>query len=225
MVASILTFAGAATAQHPNPSEAETNKMRREGTCADPWVSLAVASVNAGTRHAHTSNGTDGECDVSQYNNGQWSSYDQLRRAAEAKQSEMRSFGDYYESYSILGTGKLLAAMARDNKPVVLTLNGSLVGNDGASALPIIAKMVAAGGGNMVAAGGGNLKALLLSSGMVAAGGGNVLPTAGGNLRVADIQKIFSVTTGLPEANIYSLNAVGGKRRVVKMGSRYYRLR
>ena len=219
-------------AQQPNPSQQDTNEWKAKGTCSDPWVSRAVSQVNASVRHAHTSNGSDGECDVTQYNNGQWNSYDQLYKAVDKRRDDLNSMGAFYDSYKSSYFGKALFFLEKSsNKIIAATLVGNdgstLVGNDGASIKSIINNMVAAGGGNMVAAGGGNLVNILKANGAV-------VPTGAGRLSQSQIDSISKAinsgnlisnwTTSVSSPGAYSLKA-GEKSVLVKIGSKYFRVK
>lgn len=240
----VLGFIGIAAqtglAQLPNPSQQDTNEWRSKGTCNDPWVSKAVSQVNASVRLAHTSNGSDGECDVSQYNNGQWGSFDQLWKAVDKRRGEMRAMGVYYDSYKVSGAGKVnflleegnnriiaAALVGNDGASLVAAGGGNLIGNDSAGIKAVINKLVAAGGGNLVAAGGGNLVNILKANGAA-------LPTGGGNLSASQMASIsqaidaaklisnLSISESSPGA--YSLKA-GERSVLVKMGNKYIRVK
>lgn len=236
----VLGFIGIAAqnglAQLPNPSQQDTNEWRNKKICNDPWVSKAVAIVNASVRDAHTSNGTDGECEVAQYNGGQWGSFDQLYKAVDKRRGELNLMRISYRSFRSPTAGNFLFTL-ENNKIAV----AALVGNDGAS-------LVAAGGGNLVAAGGGNLigndsagfKTIMQR--LVAAGGGNILsdvlrnnnalPTGGGNIDAAAIIKAAGdgklisnapITDSSPA--VYKTLAAGEKSVLVKAGNKYYRIK
>lgn len=217
---------------YPNPTQQETNEWRTKGPCSDPWVSKAVSQANASVRLAHSSNGSDGECDVSQYNNGSWSSYDQLRKAVDKRRDELSSMGVYYDSYKISNLGKALLFLENGTSKIIAA---SLVGNDGASLIgndsagikTIINRLVAAGGGNLVAAGGGNLVNLLKANGAV-------VPTNAGNLsssqmdaisRAVDGARLISnLSNSFSSPGAYTLKA-GEKSVLVKLGSSYIRVK
>lgn len=78
-----------ANAQKPNPSAAETQQWRQKGPCSDPWVSKAVTEYKGSVAGA----GNYGDCQTTMYNNGSWSSYDELYRGVQTAQSNMRSAG------------------------------------------------------------------------------------------------------------------------------------
>lgn len=224
------TFSLAQT--YPNPSQQETNEWKSKGTCSDPWVSKAVSNANASVRLAHTSNGSDGECDVTQYNNGQWSSYDQLRKAVDKRKDDLNSMGAFYDSYKSAYFGKALLFLEKSsNKIIAATLVGndgaSLIGNDSAGIKSIVNRLVAAGGGNLVAAGGGNLVNILKANGAV-------VPTNAGNLTATQLESISKAfnsgnlisnwTTSVSSPGAYSLKA-GEKSVLVKIGSKYFRVK
>lgn len=193
-----------------------------QGPCKDPWIGRAVIEASAGTASAQTSTGEDGDCDISKYKNGNWRNYPDLVEGIRERRNQMYRMNREWEAYTfrVGGVGyKSLALMDTiARKPIILSLVGndgaSLIGTDSAGMQPIIAKMVAAGGGNMVAAGGGNLKSLVR---MVAAGGGNISP---------DVIKRSIIAAGVQVSlpPNFSLLSVEDKAKTFKVGSRVYKV-
>lgn len=109
-------------AQQPNPSQQDTNEWKSKGTCSDPWVSRIVSQVNASVRHAHTSNGSDGECDVTQYNNGRWTATDQLYKAVDKRRDDLNSMGAFYDSYKSSYFGKALFFLEKSSNKIIQLL-------------------------------------------------------------------------------------------------------
>jgi hypothetical protein len=221
----LMVSGGATTAiaQGETITQAETDNYRRSGPCSDPWVTAAIIRASSGTAGAQTLNGTDGDCDISRYNNGSWTSFASLVGYVRDARNADYAMGVEYERYDT-GAGKLLALMDRNAQRVIAM---TLVGNDGASvigndagSIANVLRMVAAGGGNMVAAGGGNLKALMASKNLIS-NMGRVLPTAGGNL-------ISNISPDMLSINFEAVSGYGlaaGKARSIKMAGRSMRLK
>lgn len=118
----------------PNPTQQQVNDWRKIGPCNDPWVSMAVSDSSSNSK-VHTTNGADAECDISQYNNGQWNSYDQLRKAVNKRREDMKSVNLRFDSI-LYGSTKLVVLLDKDNKILaagsILSHNGgTLVGKIG----------------------------------------------------------------------------------------------
>lgn len=81
-----------------------------------------------------TTNGSDGECDVSQYNNGRWNSYAELVQAMNRARSDMNSRGISWEGYKI-GSNKALFLVDTSGKilfgSLVASGGGNVISNDG----------------------------------------------------------------------------------------------
>ncbi len=203
------------SAQASNPTEAQTDYSRKYGKCNDPWVSMAVYN---GVSDAQTSNGSDGECDITQYSNGQWgNSYDLLLKGVDAAKADMRSKGFKWDAY-IAGGTRSLFLLGADDKIIFAKLIGNdgstLVGNDGASFRAIIAKMVAAGGGNVVPTGAGRLKAI----GLIGTDSAGILSNANAAILSNANAGMLSVVKFVPT---FSLKSAGAKRSF-KIGTANY---
>ena len=59
-----------ATASHANPDGTTEAFIKRCGPCGDPWVTMALERVFGKADAA--------KCNVGRYNNGRWSSYNEL---------------------------------------------------------------------------------------------------------------------------------------------------
>ncbi|CAN5389859.1 hypothetical protein BH10ACI3_BH10ACI3_09250 [soil metagenome] len=193
-------------AQATNPTQQQTKYWRTNGKCSDPWVSMAVYN---GVTHASTSNGSDGECDVMQYNSGQWNNYAELLKGVDAAKADMRASGLKWDAYTA-GRAKALFLLGSDDKIIFARLigndGGTLVGNDGASFKAIINKLVAAGGGNVVPTGAGRLKAL----GLIGTDSAGILSNANAGM--------LSIVKFTPS---FVLKSVGGKTSY-KIGTARY---
>jgi len=224
----ITGFAATPAKAQSNPTQQQTDEWRRKGPCVDPWVSMAVTQANGGFTLPSTSNGSDGECDVSQYNKGQWNSYAELSSGVSDARTDLSNSGNSWEAYTIKGVGKSLFLMGSDGKALWAKLVGndgaSLVGNDGASIQTIIAKMVAAGGGNVVPTGAGRLKDYLRAAGLIGNDSAGILSNANAALKITDARLIsnlagvFSMEKITPTFRLTSVNA----KKYFKVGSAYY---
>ena len=205
----ILVGSGLNATAQSNPSQASTDWWRSNGKCGDPWVSMAVYN---GVSMASTSNGSDGECDILQYNNGQWSNYAELVRGVDAARADMRAQGLKWDAYTA-GGSKAIFLLGSDDKIIFARLigndGGTLVGNDGASFKTIINRLVAAGGGNVVPTGAGRLKAM----GLIGTDSAGILSNANAGM--------LSIVKFTPTFTLYSVGAkksfkIGTARYVIK---------
>jgi hypothetical protein len=211
-----------------NPTQQQTDEWRRRGTCNDPWVSMAVSSFAYGGIYlAQTSNGADGECDVSQYNGGRWNSFAELVQGMDRARADMRTKGLQWEAYKV-GNDKALFLVDSSNNKILLGKlisqdGGSLISQDGGSLRTAIAKIVAQGGGNIVAQGGGNLVLNdLKTAGIVAQGGGNLI--SNGVLSAAQATRLSSfipsrVVVAVKPVSTYSVVSTND---AYKIGTSYY---
>lgn len=53
-------------------------QIAQAGSCRDPWVTQAITEVSG---RAPNASGESGECNIYNFNGGQWSDYTQLKRA------------------------------------------------------------------------------------------------------------------------------------------------
>jgi hypothetical protein len=97
----------------PNPTAQRTEFARSVGYCADPWITLAIWMVQAGTRNPNGV-GQIGECDPQRYNGGRWSSFGQL----------LQAYSDTDRALSSQGARTLLQDN-RNNTLTVSTIDGS----------------------------------------------------------------------------------------------------
>lgn len=146
-------------------------KLSPSMVTGDPWI-MEIYQKLYGRRP------NSFELNIKMYNNGSWSSYEQLSGYIQQFQKSLSDQGvsletallnETYNLVAIKKDGKYIAANILENK------GGSVVASGGGN-------VIAAGGGNVIAAGGGNV----VSAGggnVVAAGGGNVIAAGGMNLR------------------------------------------
>ena len=120
-----------------------TTTQTAAAQCRDPWINNAYKDV-AGRSPVGEYEG--GECNIKLYNNGSWSSYDELKGLVRELKDSGTKIG-----YAALNNGNTAMAASGNGITGIAVLNRS--GN-----------VIAAGGGNVVAAGGGNV---------IAADGGN----------------------------------------------------
>jgi len=115
------------------------------GPCADPWINQAFQQMY---RRAPVGSGKNvGECDITRYGNGHWSSYQDLTTKIAQR-----------------GTGTHALPTVASGNPLLANSGNGVLG--GAPLVkPNGSGIVAQGGGNIVAQGGGNI---------VAQGGGNL---------------------------------------------------
>ncbi len=140
------------------------NKVRGAGVCKDAWITQAFKEVRGSTPAGW---GSTNECSIQLYNNGSWSSYNQLRDAVRAYHNSMRvtpiKFLPVYKPNVNFTTNKdAVAIIAAEGSTARLAAR--LVGNDGAS-------LIGNDSAGMVAAGGLNLKG---ANPIIAAGAGNL---------------------------------------------------
>jgi hypothetical protein len=139
------------------------NKVRAAGVCKDPWITQAFKEVK-GSGPAGW--GLTNECTIKLYNNGSWSSYNQLRDAVRAYHNSIRVtpilFVPVYKPGVNTTTDKnAVAVIAIEG--LAARLQARLVGNDGASLIGndsagiIAASTSTLKRADMVAAGGLNL--------------------------------------------------------------------
>ncbi|HEY0667962.1 MAG TPA: hypothetical protein VGD22_07290 [Sphingobacteriaceae bacterium] len=150
----------------------------------DPWI-MEIYQKTYGRRP------NSWELNIRNYNNGSWSSYDELAGYIRQFQKSLSDNGlvietallnDRYNLVAIKKGNEYLSANILENK------GGNVVAAGGANVISAGgANVVSAGGANVVSAGGANV---------VAAGGGNVISAGGANLR-------YSVaSTGAPRISV-----------------------
>ena len=112
-----------------------TTTQTAAAQCRDPWINNAYKDV-AGRSPVGEYEG--GECNIRLYNNGSWSSYDELKgHVRELKDSGIKI------GYAALSNGNTLMIVSGNGMTAIVMLNRS-------------GSVIAAGGVNVVAAGGGN---------------------------------------------------------------------
>lgn len=143
----VLAVTSSAFAQ-ATPSQQRTDEARRSGPCRDPWITLAIADTTAGG--IPVGRGDEDQCNPKLYNDGNWSSYQELYRAVDQTLRKLSSVGVQFKfvngqpAFVATDIQRMLAA------GVIGQSGSALIGKGGAG-------IVAAGGGNIVAAGGGNI--------------------------------------------------------------------
>ena len=141
-----------ANAQKPNPSAAETQQWRQRGPCGDPWVSKAVTEYKGSVAGV----GNYGDCETTKYNNGSWSSYDDLYRGLQIAQGNMRSAGVSISMTSLGGDQRKITIDAGGGYVVHQTVK--LIGNAGGL-------LLTSDGASVVASGGGNFSGQAITEG------------------------------------------------------------
>jgi hypothetical protein len=129
--------AAIATAQIPNPPPRDVERVRQEGPCRDPWITIAI---EAGYSRRPKGVGDWNECSPALYNNGSWSSYDQLYRAIVQSLNGLSQNGITFR----------MDPPSRGAVKLSIQVNGAQIGSGTVA-------VVSQGGGNVVASGGGNL--------------------------------------------------------------------
>jgi hypothetical protein len=131
-----------ANAQHPNPSAQLVTQARSQGTCSDPWITIAIWDVFASTRQPQGI-GKFGDCDPQRYNNGSWSSYAELYQGVKTAFDDMSGNVNTTKSSLANGNYKIVtdAGSGYTWTQVVSHDGGTLLTSDGAG-------VVASGGGN-----------------------------------------------------------------------------
>ena len=147
--------------------------------CNDPWINQAYQQM---FRRAPQGSGATGECNISLYGGGHWSSFADL----ENKIRDAHTVRLHVDGAGALrsANGGLIAAPGF----VAKLPNGSLLSPKPNQTVSVLsAGVIAAGGGNVIAAGGGNV---------IAAGGGNIIAAGGGNM--TSQRSLMSVDGGPP---------------------------
>ena len=132
-----------ANAQLPQKSvDSLVPKARSQGPCSDPWVTIAIWDIYASTR-AINGVGKYGDCDTQRYNNGSWSSYNELYQGVKTAFNNMS--GNVTTSKTALPNGNVKITTDAGGgfvwSQIVSHDGGTLIGSDGAG-------VVATGAGN-----------------------------------------------------------------------------
>ena len=135
------------------------------------------------------------ELNIKLYNNGNWSSYEQLSSFIQQLQKSFSDNGLTIET-ALLNDKNNLVAIKKNGEYIAVNIHENRGGNVVASGG---GNVIAAGGGNVIAAGGGNVIAPG-GGNVIAAGGGNVIAAGGMNARGYRV----SSTNGLPQFQISS---------------------
>jgi len=137
----------------------------------DPWIMQIYQQL-------YSRRPNSWELNIKNYNNGSWSSFEQLREYIQQFQKSMNDNGIRIET-ALLNESINLVVLKKGDKTLAVNIlqntGGNVVAAGGAN-------VIAAGGGNVVAAGGANVVAAG-GANVVAAGGGNVIAAGGANMR------------------------------------------
>jgi hypothetical protein len=144
-----------ANAQHPNPSAQLVAQARSQGTCSDPWITIAIWDVFASTRQPQGV-GRFGDCDPQRYNNGSWSSYAELYQGVKTAFDNLTSSG-VTTTLAPLGGGQAKIT-TNAGGGFLATQTVRLIGHDGAS-------LIGMDGSTIVASGGGNFSGKAITDG------------------------------------------------------------
>jgi hypothetical protein len=133
------SVAGAQTysqsSSYANPDNTTTEVIRRRGPCTDPWVTMALERVYGSADRIL--------CDARRYNNGSWSSFNQLVHAV-GKVSRLPVFDVRTGTARNVSDVSVDVFEARGRKVGTIT-NGEFVVDPA-----MVSTMVAAGGGNLI---------------------------------------------------------------------------
>ena len=145
----IATGSHSASAQtYPNPSAAETDKWRQLGECRDPWVTRAV-SFSRGLTNGVAGLGDYGECNPANYNNGQWSSYDQLYKAVQAARYAIGHEGLYWDKMVLPNGNTAIYLSDKNGKVIDGRVFAGVRASSGSTAAEGAATVVAQSGGKL----------------------------------------------------------------------------
>lgn len=137
----------------------------------DPWIMQIYQQL-------YNRRPNSWELNIKNYNNGSWSSFEQLKEYIQQFQKSMNDNGVRIET-ALLNESINLVVLKKGDKTLAVNIlqnkGGNVVAGGGAN-------VIAAGGGNVVAAGGANVVAAG-GANVIAAGGGNVIAAGGANLR------------------------------------------
>jgi hypothetical protein len=142
-----------ANAQLQNPSQQEFNRVKAQGPCADAWITLAIWFNNGGTSNPRGV-ANAGECDPKMYG-GSWSSYDELTKLVNAARHDSNYPSFYIASDGRVGGTTWVLMLRNGNVVAQQPISNDFISHNG-SALAL-ARIIAAGGGNIVAHDGGTL--------------------------------------------------------------------
>ena len=204
----IRKYKGIGVGQNTNT----TPKYTPSEVSGDPWIKEIYQELYGRTPNAL-------EYNIYNYADGKWRNREELKRAIQQYQSNIRKAGMSVDFYD-LGNGRLVADMKINGKSTAVSLiegkGGNVVAAGGANVVAAGgANVVAAGGANVVSAGGANAVAAgganVVAPGganVVAVGGGNVIAPGGGNLIVN------TNAAGFHMGKMYSVNS--GARKVIR---------
>ena len=113
----------------PNPTAAQVANARATGYCDDPWVTMAIWYVQAGTRNPNGVKGF-GECNTQLYNGGTWSSYGELVQAVQATTDALRA-GKVWISLADNGNNTLSVAITASGALESYIVAGRIVNQNG----------------------------------------------------------------------------------------------
>lgn len=182
-----------ADAQTP-PSAAETQAFRNR-PCSDPWINFAYAVE---FKRSPVGEGSSvGECNVTLYRDGSWSSYRELRDAVVSVNSDIAN------RIKLVKTGEQYTLVFKDFDGMIK------LGIVGSNAGALISK----DGGSLVGLNGSNITLRNNPANVVANGGNNIIAAGGGNFSVISSKNAYGVqTTGAKKV----INLRNGAKIVIR---------
>lgn len=196
----IKRYKGISAGQNNNTS----TKYTPSEVSGDPWIKEIYQELYGRTPNAW-------EYNIQNYAEGKWKNREELKRAIQQYQSNIKKAGMFIDLYD-LGNGRFVVDLKINGKSSAVSLidgkGGNVVAAGGANVVSAGgANVVAAGGANAVAAGGANVVAPG-GANVVAAGGGNVIAPGGGNIVVN------TSAAGFTMGKMYGVNS--GARKVIR---------
>lgn len=175
-VSLILGFSVISALAQTPPSAAETQAFRNK-PCSDPWINFAYAVE---FKRSPVGEGNSvGECNVTLYRDGSWSSYKELRDAVVSVN------GDIANRLKLIKTGNEYALVFKDFDGMIK------LGIVGSNAGALISK----DGGSLVGLNGSNITLRNNPANIIAVGGNNIIAAGGGNFSVVSSKNAFGVQT------------------------------
>ncbi|HCM41879.1 MAG TPA: hypothetical protein PLY88_08335 [Candidatus Omnitrophota bacterium] len=107
-------------------------QIAQAGTCRDPWVTQAITEV-AG--RAPNASGESGECNIYNFNGGQWSDYTQLKRAVRGYFARNPTYTQAMPTAASVNSAYNQSQIAGNANRASLIGDGggTLIGHDGAT--------------------------------------------------------------------------------------------
>lgn len=136
LVVLVSGFSAFSAQAQTQPSAAETEAFKNQ-PCSDPWINYAYAVE---FYRSPVGEGTSGECNVTLYRDGKWSSYKELR------DDIVKIHGDYTGKLKVISNGTNYDLVFKDFDQ---TLKVGIVGSNAGA-------LISKDGGSIVAVGGRN---------------------------------------------------------------------